>query len=127
MGMLDDDGKVKDLWVELIEKHSHRITIGSDNTGQFWSMPGLGRNTLKGQITKYWQLFDRLSTEAARRVSWKNGEDAYFAGWDVPKTDDPDARYQLVPKSYPCEFLDATQREYILGSTASTLAEDASF
>eukprot|EP00931_Biecheleriopsis_adriatica_P110304 TRINITY_DN84550_c0_g1_i1.p1 TRINITY_DN84550_c0_g1~~TRINITY_DN84550_c0_g1_i1.p1 ORF type:complete len:758 (-),score=157.31 TRINITY_DN84550_c0_g1_i1:25-2298(-) len=125
--MLDKDGVVRDTWVSLVEKFCHRVTIGSDNTGQFWSMPGLAKNTLKSQIVKYWQLFDRLSPAAARRVAYQNGEDAYFANWDVPTTDDADARYHILPRCYPCHFLDTREREYVAGSKASTFPEDASF
>eukprot|EP00933_Yihiella_yeosuensis_P042880 TRINITY_DN3753_c7_g1_i1.p1 TRINITY_DN3753_c7_g1~~TRINITY_DN3753_c7_g1_i1.p1 ORF type:complete len:351 (+),score=46.66 TRINITY_DN3753_c7_g1_i1:41-1054(+) len=125
--MLDETGCIKDIWVKMVEKHSSKITIGSDNTGQFWGASDFTKNTLATQIQKYYQLFERLSPEAARKVSYQNGQDAYFADWDVPKVDDEDVRYQQFPCCYPCEFLDANEREYILGSEATKKPEDFVF
>ncbi|CAK0847480.1 unnamed protein product [Prorocentrum cordatum] len=110
----DENGEIKQDWLDVIEKHSDRFMIGSDNTGQFWT-PDLKKNTLKGQITKYWPLYEKLSPQAAQRVSCGNGERIFFSSWTVPLSTDEDARYHTGPRCYPCEFLDMFEREYIPG------------
>ena len=61
----DESGKVKKGWVDCIQKHHTRFFIGSDNVAQFFPIRDTSINLLASNITKYYQLFDQLTPEAA--------------------------------------------------------------
>ena len=63
----DASGQPKQEWVDMCERNSTKIMIGSDQVGQFIGVNG--ENWLKPEIIKYWKLFDRLSPEAAHNIA----------------------------------------------------------
>ena len=56
-------------------------------------------------LIRYYQLFEKLTEEAAANVAYNNAEKLYFANWDVPKGGGTAAggelRYQHMPSSTP--------------------------
>ena len=95
----DASGEPKQEWVDMCERCSERIFIGSDQVGQFIGVNG--ENWLKPEITKYWKLFDRLSPEAAHNIAKGNAEKHFFKDWKIPTYDE----IPLAKPSYPCECL----------------------
>ncbi|KAK3238345.1 hypothetical protein CYMTET_51638 [Cymbomonas tetramitiformis] len=65
------DGIPRQEWLEVIERHQDRCLIGSDQVGQFEGL-------LHKEITKYYALFERLSTTAARKVAYQNCQELFF-------------------------------------------------
>ena len=63
----DASGQPKQEWVDMCERNSTKIMIGSDQVGQFIGVNG--ENWLKPEIIKYWKLLDRLSPEAAHNIA----------------------------------------------------------
>jgi len=112
----DDEGVVKDGWVECIEKHNTKVFIGSDNVAQFFPIKDTSVNLLAVNITKYWQLFDKLTPEAAENVSYMNAYRRYFEKWDVP-SGGLSGRYQRTEAYYDCEALDPNLGEFVVGQS----------
>ena len=110
----DADGVVKPAWVEVVQKHNTRIFIGSDNVAQFFPIKDTSVNLLAVNITKYWQLFDKLTPEAAENVAYKNAYKEYFDNWDVP-TGSRGGRYARGEAFYECESLDPKEGEFVVG------------
>lgn len=118
-----EDGKIslepKDAWVKMIQKHSTRVTIGSDQVGQFWGNgpENPDKNLLAPEIVKYWKLFNKLTKDAAENVAYNNAFKWYFKDWDVPRTKgtgngkEPWA-YAQIPHAIPCERLNAANGEF---------------
>ena len=99
----DSSGEPLQAWVDMCERNSTRIMIGSDQVGQFVGVNG--ENWLKPEITKYWKLFDRLSEEAAENIARANAEKMFFSNWKVPTF----AELPQTKPVYPCECLLMTQ------------------
>ena len=57
----DASGKIKDGWVECIQKHHTKFFIGSDNVAQYFPIKDTSINLLASNITKYYQLFEKLT------------------------------------------------------------------
>ena len=116
----DEDGIVKQGWVDTIQKHHTKFFIGSDNVAQFFPVEpdkmGERPNMLAMNITKYYQLFDKLTPEAANNVAYANAMALYFSKWDVPKGDEP-GRYMRHGACYKTEHLDPKAGEFIVGSS----------
>ena len=110
----DESGKVKKGWVDCIQKHHTRFFIGSDNVAQFFPIRDTSINLLASNITKYYQLFDQLTPEAAVNVARGNAERLYFDNWKVPSgdvsvfTSAEAGHYAKVAPYYQTEY--ATQR-----------------
>ena len=118
----DGNGAVKPAWVECIQKHHDKFYIGSDNVAQFFPVNDGSTNLLAMNITKYWQLYDKLSPEAAENVSRKNAMKMYFDGWDVPSGSGQDTRYAKIDAVYDTECLDPDQ-----GKTAAGRIEEVAW
>jgi len=118
----DSDGKVKDGWVECIQKHHTKFFIGSDNVAQYFPIMDTSINLLAGNITKYYQLFDKLTPDAAENVARLNAEREYFDTWTVPTGDSTaegfEQRYARMPSYYQTECLDPKAGKFVLGATA---------
>ena len=80
----DENNRVKEGWVDCIDKHYTKFFIGSDNVAQFFPIRDTSINLLASNITKYYQLFDKMTPEKAEMVANGNAERLYFAKWDVP-------------------------------------------
>jgi len=127
----DDSGTVKQSWVDCIQKHHTRFYIGSDNVAQFFPIKDTSTNLLAANITKYWQLFDRLTTEAAENVAFNNAQRMYFQDWDVPPAAPVggdagldstfERRYQQGDNFYETECLDPTVGMFVSGDQAFDL------
>ena len=65
----DAAGAVKDGWVETVQKHHERFFIGSDNVAQFFPIKDTSTNLLAMNITKYYQLLEKLTADAAQAVA----------------------------------------------------------
>ena len=113
----DASGKIKDGWVECIQKHHTKFYIGSDNVAQYFPIRDTSINLLAGNITKYYQLFERLTPEAAENVAYNNAEREYFASWDVPSGTGDDKRYTRMASYYNTECLDPAAGAFVLGAT----------
>jgi len=116
----DENGVIKQGWVDCIQKHNTKFFIGSDNVAQYFPIKDTSINLLAGNITKYYQLFEKLTPEAAENVAYNNAEKLYFASWSVPKADgsDGDGRYKRMPSYYQTECLDPKAGKFVLGATA---------
>jgi len=66
-------------WLQVIERHQDRCLIGSDQVGQFEGL-------LHKEITKYYKLFERLSTTAADKVAYGNCQKLFFDQTNVSKS-----------------------------------------
>lgn len=51
-------------WVELLEKWSDRIMVGTDKVGHWKTYPA--------EVVKYYRLLDRLTPETAEKVCKTN-------------------------------------------------------
>jgi hypothetical protein len=84
----------KDEWVKLMEKFPKNFILGSDAVGQY-EMPEWLRSATKApvhglygpQIVKYQGMLSALSKETREAIAWKNCEDLFFQGWDLPPRD----------------------------------------
>jgi len=110
----DEDGVVKEDWVNCIEKHHTRFFIGSDNVAQFFPINDRTSNLLAANITKYYQLFNKLTTEAAANVARQNAERLYFEPWDIPSG--ASGRYVRVDAFYDTECLDPKEGTFVRGT-----------
>ena len=70
-------------------------------------------NLLASNITKYYQLFERLTEEAGNNVAYGNAERVYFAKWAVPSG--TDERYRRVEPFYETECLDPGAGTFVKG------------
>jgi len=120
----DEKGVIKPGWVECIQKHHTKFFIGSDNVAQYFPIKDTSINLLAGNITKYYQLFDKLPPEAAENVAYNNAENLYFKEWEVPTGEVtnganglPDLRYARTPSFYQTECLDPEAGKFVLGKT----------
>jgi len=118
----DEQGVVKDGWVECIQKHHTKFFIGSDNVAQYFPIKDMSTNLLASNITKYYQLFDRLTPEAAENVAYNNAENMYWKNWDMPTGDSTkegfELRYAKMPSYYKTEALDPAAGAFVLGKCA---------
>ena len=62
--LLDEDGKPRDEWLELVERHSTRFMLGSDVVGRF--------DSLAEGVQAFEIFLDGLSEEAAYQVARDN-------------------------------------------------------
>ena len=58
------DGDTLDDWAKLIEKYPDRFLIGTDKVGHFSTYPA--------EVTKYYQLLDKLKTKTAENICKNN-------------------------------------------------------
>jgi predicted TIM-barrel fold metal-dependent hydrolase len=98
----DRDGKVKQGWIDLFEKHPTKFMIGSDQVGQFIG-PG-GNNWLRPEIVKYWQLAEVLKPETAKALLYDNAQRVWFDGWEMP-TAEMGGIFSQIPPTMKCETL----------------------
>jgi len=119
----DAEGKIKQGWVDCIEKHNTKVFIGSDNVAQFFPINDTSTNLLASNITKYWPLFDKLSPEAAKNVSYQNAYNHYFKDWEVPTGEGGEKRYSRMDSYYQTEMLDPKQGTFVTGK-ATELDDD---
>ena len=128
----DESGKVKKGWVDCIQKHHTRFFIGSDNVAQFFPIRDTSINLLASNITKYYQLFDQLTPEAAVNVARGNAERLYFNDWQVPsgkggalpftsRSGEQSGRYSRVEPFYETECLDPGAGTFV---TAGDIFDD---
>ena len=114
----DEAGVVKDGWVKCVQKHHTKIFIGSDNVAQYFPIKDTSINLLSGNITKYYQLFSKLTPEAAENVAYNNAQKLYFENWDVPKGDGSSGgAYVRMPSYYDTECLDPAVGAFVMGAT----------
>ena len=113
----DAEGVVKQGWVDCIQKHHTKFFIGSDNVAQYFPIRDTSINLLAANITKYYQLFDKLTPEAGQNVSYGNAQRLYFDNWDVPKGSGGEQRYTRMPSYYDTECLDPAAGKFVLGAT----------
>jgi hypothetical protein len=113
----DESGTVKPGWVECIQKHHTKFFIGSDNVAQFFPINDTSINLLASNITKYYQLFDKLTPDAAQNVAHLNAERVYFENWKVPVGEGVfcERRYQKCEPYYDCEALDPAGGTFVQG------------
>lgn len=69
-------------------------------------------NLLASNITKYYQLFNLLTPDAASNVAQQNAERLYFDSWQVPKTNG-ERRYQRNDAFYDTECLDPNEGLFV--------------
>ena len=72
---------------------------------------------------RYWPLFDKLSPEAAKNVSYQNAYNHYFKNWDVPSGEGGERRYSRMESYYQTEMLDPKQGTFVTGK-ATELDDD---
>ena len=113
----DDEGKVKPGWIECIQKHNTRFYIGSDNVAQYFPIKDTSINLLASNITKYYQLFEKLTEEAGNNVAYGNAQRDYFDNWEVPSGETPHTNYSRMPSYYETECLDPAAGEFVKGAT----------
>jgi len=113
----DAEGVVKPGWVDCIQKHHTKFFIGSDNVAQYFPIRDTSINLLAANITKYYQLFDKLTPEAGQNVAYGNAQRLYFDNWDVPKGSGGEQRYTRMPSYYDTECLDPAAGKFVLGAT----------
>jgi len=109
----DDNGMIKQGWIDCIQKHNTKFYIGSDNVAQYFPVNDTSTNLLASNITKYWPLFDKLTPEAAKNVSYENAYNIYFKNWDIPTGEGGEARYSRMPSYYQTEMLDPKSGTFI--------------
>jgi predicted TIM-barrel fold metal-dependent hydrolase len=93
----------KEEWITLMEKFPKNFILGSDAVGQY-EMPEWLRSATKApvhglygpQIVKYQGMLDLLSKETREMIAWKNCEDLFFKGWELP------AREGIYSYQAPC-------------------------
>ena len=73
-------------------------------------------NLLASNITKYYQLFEKLTPEAAENIAYNNAQKLYFDGWDVPSGAEP-GTYARMPSYYDTECLDPREGKFVKGAT----------
>ena len=99
--------------------HHTRFFIGSDNVAQFFPIRDTSINLLASNITKYYQLFDQLTPEAAVNVARGNAERLYFDNWKVPSGDvcvfqsAEAGHYAKVAPYYQTECLDPKEGTFV--------------
>jgi len=114
----DEQGIVKPQWVECFKKHHTQIYIGSDNVAQYFPIRDTSINLLASNITKYYQLFEKLPEAAAKDIAFENAQRMYFEKWEVPSGETPtDLRYTRMPSYYKTECLDPAAGKFVLGAT----------
>ena len=117
----DEKGIIKQGWVDTIQKHHTKFFIGSDNVAQYFPIKDTSINLLASNITKYYQLFDKLTEEAALNVAYNNAEKLYFADWTVPtgagEAAGGELRYARMPSYYDTECLDPAAGKFVMGAT----------
>ena len=72
---------------------------------------------------RYWPLFDKLSPEAAKNVSYQNAYNHYFKDWDIPSGEGGERRYSRMDSYYQTEMLDPKQGTFVTGK-ATDLDDD---
>lgn len=77
-----DAGVIRPEWLELIERHSDRVLLGSDLVGHF--------HDLAAVMNRYQCLLGGLTPNARRRVAFENAERVFFA--DEPESLEPPGR-----------------------------------
>jgi len=120
----DEKGVIKQGWVDTIQKHFTKFYVGSDNVAQFFPLTDSTTNLLAGNITKYYQLYDKLTEEAGNMVSYGNAQRDYFEKWTVPTGTEPGAYFRM-PSYYDTECLNPKLGEFIKG--ASDLDDDGKY
>ena len=113
----DENGEVKQGWVECIQKHHTKFFIGSDNVAQYFPIKDTSINLLASNITKYYQLFNKLTPAAAQNVAYGNAQREYFDGWKVPSGDQVGTPYARMPSYYETECLDPVSGKFVKGAT----------
>jgi len=113
----DGDGVVKPGWVECIQKHHTKFFIGSDNVAQYFPIKDTSINLLASNITKYYQLFEKLTEEAGNNVAYGNAQREYFETWEVPSGETPHTAYSRMPSYYETECLDPAAGAFVKGAT----------
>jgi len=114
----DADGIVKQGWIDTCNKHDTKIFIGSDNVAQYFPIKDTSINLLASNITKYYQLFEKMKSEdAGKNVAYQNAQNLYFETWDVPSGADPFTPYSRMPSYYDTECLDPKAGEFVKGAT----------
>ena len=117
----DEQGVIKPEWVKCVQKHHTKFFIGSDNVAQYFPIKDTSINLLASNITKYYQLFEKLTPEAAQNVAYDNAERLYFKNWKVPTGAGPaaggDLRYMRMPSYYNTECLDPAAGKFVMGAT----------
>jgi hypothetical protein len=81
----------KQSWIDLLEKYPKNFILGSDAVGQY-EMPEWLRAATKApvhglygpQIVKYQEMLSLLTKETRDAVAWKNCEELFFKGWELP-------------------------------------------
>ena len=91
---------------------------------QFFPLTDSTTNLLAGNITKYYQLYDKLTEEAGNMVSYGNAQRDYFEKWTVPTGTEPGAYFRM-PSYYDTECLNPKLGEFIKG--ASDLDDDGKY
>lgn len=112
----DEKGVVKQGWVDCIQKHHTKFYIGSDNVAQFFPIRDTSVNLLASNITKYYQLFEKLTEEAALNVAYGNAQKDYFETWTVPSGAEA-GPYFRMPSYYDTECLDPAAGAFVMGAT----------
>ena len=64
---------------------------------------------------RYYQLFEKLTPEAAENVARQNAERLYFTPWEVP-TGDAGGRYARIDCVYETEALDPKEGTFVKGN-----------
>jgi len=113
----DEKGVIKQGWVDCIQKHHTKFFIGSDNVAQFFPIKDTTVNLLASNITKYYQLFDKLTEEAGKNVAYGNAEKQYFETWSVPTGANPGDAYYRMPSYYDTECLSPAEGTFVKGAT----------
>ena len=73
-------------------------------------------NLLASNITKYYQLFEKLTAEAAANVASGNAERLYFDTWSVPTGGGfGERRYARTDAYYETECLDPAEGTFVKG------------
>jgi hypothetical protein len=76
----------------------------------------LDRDPHLTQLHRYYQLFEKLTPEAAKNVAFNNAQREYFEAWDVPTGNQP-GRYTRMPSYYETECLDPKAGVFVKGAT----------
>ena len=100
-----------------VQKHHTKIYIGSDNVAQFFPITDTTTNLLASNITKYYQLFEKLTPEAGENVAYGNAQRMYFEDWTVPSGSEAGTAYVRMPSYYDTECLDPAAGTFVKGAT----------
>ena len=66
---------------------------------------------------RYYQLFEKLTDEAAQNVAYGNAQREYFENWEVPSGETPHQPYSRMPSYYETECLDPAAGAFVKGAT----------